>query len=365
MKKNKMMRAASGLLVATLLTTSIISGTFAKYVTSDSASDTARVAKWGVVATVSGDLFGATYSAVENGNSIITHSTNGGTVSSGVNASDPSDFVVAPGTKNDTGMTISVSGTPEVATKVTIDEAEDASGRNYANSDIYLKSGKYGVMVKYTGTKTNDNQDKYYYYNQDAQKYTKMTAGQDISPVDSTKTWYELRVTNEQNFASLHDREDYYPINWTVDDVSQEKVSDVQAAVKTAMTYAADSNRPNDNLRKSTVVKWSWNFSDATGSKWSDDPSAGDPENTTAKDEQDTVLGNMMVGENAKVVVVESDGTCTQVNYQTVDASTKEVNPTSANTVTVAYTGIHYDSSHIVACLDVAFNTRVTVEQVD
>ena len=48
MKKNKMMRLASFLLVATLLTTSMISGTFAKYVTEGSASDSARVAKWGV-----------------------------------------------------------------------------------------------------------------------------------------------------------------------------------------------------------------------------------------------------------------------------------------------------------------------------
>lgn len=46
MKKNKMMRLASGLLVAVLLTTSMISGTYAKYVTTASADDTARVAKW-------------------------------------------------------------------------------------------------------------------------------------------------------------------------------------------------------------------------------------------------------------------------------------------------------------------------------
>ena len=43
MKKNKMMRAASALMVATLLTTSVISGTFAKYVTSVNSSDWARI----------------------------------------------------------------------------------------------------------------------------------------------------------------------------------------------------------------------------------------------------------------------------------------------------------------------------------
>ena len=47
MKKNRMMRLASILLVCVLLTTSVISGTFAKYTTSVTANDTARVAYWG------------------------------------------------------------------------------------------------------------------------------------------------------------------------------------------------------------------------------------------------------------------------------------------------------------------------------
>lgn len=47
MKKNKMMRAASALMVATLLTTSVISGTFAKYTTSANTQDSAHVAVWG------------------------------------------------------------------------------------------------------------------------------------------------------------------------------------------------------------------------------------------------------------------------------------------------------------------------------
>ena len=49
MKKNFMMRAASALLVAVLLSTCTISGTFAKYTTSVSSHDSARVAYWGFV----------------------------------------------------------------------------------------------------------------------------------------------------------------------------------------------------------------------------------------------------------------------------------------------------------------------------
>ena len=46
MKKNKMMRLAAVLLVAVLMTTCAISGTFAKYITTGEGQDTARVAKW-------------------------------------------------------------------------------------------------------------------------------------------------------------------------------------------------------------------------------------------------------------------------------------------------------------------------------
>ncbi len=48
MKKNKMMRLASVLLIAVMISTSAISGTYAKYVTSGYAEDNARVAKFGV-----------------------------------------------------------------------------------------------------------------------------------------------------------------------------------------------------------------------------------------------------------------------------------------------------------------------------
>ena len=55
MKKNKMLRIASILLVVTLLSTCVISGTFAKYVTKAEGIDAARVAKWGIIVGVEGD----------------------------------------------------------------------------------------------------------------------------------------------------------------------------------------------------------------------------------------------------------------------------------------------------------------------
>ena len=52
MRKNKMMRLSALLLVAVLLSLSVIGGTWAKYVTTSSAlEETVTVAKWGVEIT--------------------------------------------------------------------------------------------------------------------------------------------------------------------------------------------------------------------------------------------------------------------------------------------------------------------------
>lgn len=89
MKKNTMMRLASALLVLVLLTTCAISGTFAKYTSTTSGDDTARVAYWGFAqdgnnfVTID-DLFLDTYTNV-NVDSDTT---------------DTVDGLIAPGTSN-------------------------------------------------------------------------------------------------------------------------------------------------------------------------------------------------------------------------------------------------------------------------
>ena len=105
MKKNKIMRIASVLLVAVILTTCAISGTFAKYVTSGSGSDTARVAKFGVTVTGTANTFKETY-AKDDPSAALT----GDTVVS-------TEDVVAPGTGGSMAA-FTLSGTPEVAVNV-------------------------------------------------------------------------------------------------------------------------------------------------------------------------------------------------------------------------------------------------------
>lgn len=105
MKKNKMMRIAAFLLVAVILTTCAISGTFAKYVTSGSGSDTARVAKFGVTVTGTADTFKETYAKTDNSFTLDANSV--------VSTED----VVAPGTSGSM-VAFEITGTPEVAVRV-------------------------------------------------------------------------------------------------------------------------------------------------------------------------------------------------------------------------------------------------------
>lgn len=87
MKKTKFMRAALLLLVLTLITSCFVGGTFAKYTTSTTGSDSARVAYWGFDqgASTTIDLFDTTYT-----------SDNGDTVKS--SSADNNVNVIAPGT---------------------------------------------------------------------------------------------------------------------------------------------------------------------------------------------------------------------------------------------------------------------------
>lgn len=117
MKSNKIMRCASALLAVALLSTCAISGTFAKYVTSTTGGDNARVAHWGFnePATVEIDLFSNKYDNVLSNNTV-----------------DGIKNVIAPGTSqtstfgfnydyyaaNAAGENI---GAPEVNYKLTVD----------------------------------------------------------------------------------------------------------------------------------------------------------------------------------------------------------------------------------------------------
>jgi hypothetical protein len=122
------------LLILCLATTCAISSTFAKYTTSDSATDSARVAKWGVTVEVTGDDAFATEYTADKASSGNANAEVKSTVA-----------VVAPGTEGDLAA-ITIAGTPEVAVNVKV--VADVELANWTvDSTMY-----FPVVVKVNNT---------------------------------------------------------------------------------------------------------------------------------------------------------------------------------------------------------------------
>ena len=138
MKKNVMMRVASIMLVLVLMSSSVISGTFAKYVTSGESTDTARVAKFGVKVTANGDTFAKGY--VLDG-TVATEVEGSASVWS-INGED----LVAPGTYGELAE-MTLSGQPEVDVKVTYDAVVTINDKWVADGDNY-----FPLLINVNGT---------------------------------------------------------------------------------------------------------------------------------------------------------------------------------------------------------------------
>ena len=127
MKKNVMMRVASVLLIAVLMSTCVISGTFAKYTTSASGGDTARVAKWGVTIATNGTTFADQYDTDdENVKATIAKSV--------VTAGNAGDSILAPGTTGEM-IAMEISGTPEVAVNISYEATLTLQGWGYTTTN--------------------------------------------------------------------------------------------------------------------------------------------------------------------------------------------------------------------------------------
>ena len=174
MKKNIMMRVASVLMVAVLLSTCAISGTFAKYVSSSHATDSARVAKWGVEFVVGSDLFDTSYDTHDEYYTQMTLSVK----------SDDDDNLVAPGTSGD-GFTFATTGTPEVSYRVTFATTADTTPET-----VFLGSSDTYYPVTFTLKFNGSNVD---------------IASQDIATVLATvaNCTYYFDVTDGMYYVSI------------------------------------------------------------------------------------------------------------------------------------------------------------------
>ena len=124
MKKNKMMRLASGLLVAVLLTTCAISGTFAKYISTAEGSDSARVAKWSI--KVEGTEIGVAGDTTVAFDLFATINDSNGSAETDVAAGTGDEHIIAPGTSG--SFDIDIQNLSEVNAKYTIELSETNTG---------------------------------------------------------------------------------------------------------------------------------------------------------------------------------------------------------------------------------------------
>jgi hypothetical protein len=185
--------------------------------------------------------------------------------------------VVAPGTKNEVGMKISIKGQPEVDYTVTASYGADFE-------EVYLNAGKYAVMVAEYGVNegTLDWKD-IYEYNSGActfAKATSFTAGRKY-----------FRATNILNLT-----QDYYPIAWSVGRVNNSTTVTVvdnkrlETALN-AMVNGIGNNATydaNTSIDKGYILTWAWAFD--------------------GNDKADTILGNIMAGNTETQYVVVDTG---------------------------------------------------------
>lgn len=283
--KNKMMRIASILMAAVLLTVCAVSGTFAKYVTSANTADTARVAKWGVLLSIEGDgLFSDKYEADDE-----TYTKSDYTVEAAENGEGATvkfDKVVAPGTpakakaavvtegdvsqaakagtEESKPLTFAIKGTPEVAVRIAF-----AFGKNF--SDVVLPKGEY----------TDYTQLVAYNLTADDQGYNADLVG--------TYGYYNTFKLDA----------DYYPVVFTLtqtkaatDDAPvADPIKGSLTEIKTALAeqFAAADYAPNTVLDAEFTLTWEWAFEKIVGEG---DAAAADP----IIDAADTFLGNIAAG---------------------------------------------------------------------
>ena len=245
-KTGKTMRVAGLLLALVLVTSCFVGGTFAKYVTSGTGGDYAKVAKWGVKVTAhrEGDIFASAYDQIEGKEDTVV--VTGGKYK-----------VIAPGTKKENAAVVYLSGTPEVAVKVTY------------NADNFALTGKWVYNNGQTGSK-----DEYYCPL--------------IFKISDGKRTETINCMGE----------------------GMNSVDDVQNAVKKAVESFSATYAPNTDLSKKgnegLKISWEWPFEGGADSMQTDvkDTYLGDLATATDTGSHSTI----------PVVYVEVTATVTQVD---------------------------------------------------
>lgn len=313
MKKSKIFLL---LLTLCLAATSLIGGTIAKYATSDSANDSAQVAKWGVELKVNGDLYGESYAKYGEASSnkpVADSSAEEISVSYNGNGTN----LVAPGTKSDTtGIQISLTGTAEVMMNVTT---------TVRIENVFLKAGTYGIMVQDTTiNEENFGQFKANLYYLDGSTYKSAAS---VASFAQYPAYYYIQ--NQVTTA------DYFPVVYKMDGVATTSSADSLVAIAKALTNNATlsdgaytysqqipANADMPTILSNKNVTWEWAIGESTNA--------------------DTILGKLQA--NNETVVIQNGA---------------DFDVISATDGMVTY------NSNTIANLKTSFYITIAVEQVD
>lgn len=280
MKKNRMMRIASVLLIAVLMSTYAISGTFAKYVTTVTDGDSARVAKWGITSTTldKDAIFKAEY---KNGEFIYVSDTDSN------DEGEVADDVVAPGTSG-TG-TYALGGAPEVAYKITFDLTDNSS------TDVFLKQGVYAIGTWDNSTfKEATGIDSYQLENSD---YYPIKWQIQITTKNGTFTAVKAGTQKPNNNSPENKVVTYKDLN---------NLSEVDTALSATVIEFA----PNANCDVELTITWDWAFEKGDIASTNESQKA----NNHIIDDADTILGYLATNS----VAVKNSGNLqqpTDANY--------------------------------------------------
>ena len=283
MKKNKMMRIASVLLIAVLISTCAISGTFAKYVTKAKGEDSARVAKWGVLVTLDGEAFLTEYEkdddtykpAYANTDSTVTVQTSA------------EDKLVAPGTKNE-GLVATLTGTPEVAVRYSLTLSNIVvpvlkAGEDYVDYTQLVPKTEVSVdentRAEATEEGTTDEPALGY--------YGTFGLEEDYYPVVFTLSINGTKI----EFNTIKDFAEIFTENATIGDYVTAEFDDEEdpTSVTLSVDFSPNTELPNGEAKFG--LSWEWAF---------------EQENVELYDKADTYLGNVAAG-----VVVDEDAVTT------------------------------------------------------
>lgn len=220
MKKNRTTKIAIIVLALVLATSCFVGTTLAKYTTKITGTDSARVAKWGVVLEADTDLFDASYDLNKTGAEIS------------VDAHDDVN-VIAPGTTK-TATIFTIDGNPEVDVEVLITlDADDAL------SMVTLPAGTY---TDYTVREANA-------------AYPSFTVDADYNPVKWTLKKNGAVVTYNDGTSDI-----------TLKDVTLQTVEDYLDFISGTYDVNATANKSDfTSICGTYELSWDWNFVKTTG----------------------------------------------------------------------------------------------------